>query len=184
MTKDVLFAEPGETVDALLGRMSDRRIRHLPVCQKERLVGIVSIGDLVKSKISGGQPIITNQPQNQTSVAGTTATFTVGATGAEPLNYQWRSYVAAGTTFTNIPFGTEATLVLTNVQPTTRRFAVVVTDSGGLSATSSPLATLTVLAPPSITLEVVPAGPGAGTQVDELTALGAKGTEGIVFPLD
>jgi CBS domain-containing protein len=52
MTKDVLYAEPGETVDALLARMSDRRIRHLPVCQKERLVGIVSIGDLVKSKIS------------------------------------------------------------------------------------------------------------------------------------
>ena len=52
MTKDVLFAQPGETVDSLLSRMSDRRIRHLPVCQKDRLVGIVSIGDLVKSKIS------------------------------------------------------------------------------------------------------------------------------------
>jgi CBS domain-containing protein len=52
MTRDVLFAEPGETVDSLLGRMTDRRIRHLPVCQKERLVGIVSIGDLVKWKIS------------------------------------------------------------------------------------------------------------------------------------
>ena len=52
MTKDVLFAEPGETIDSLLGRMTDRRIRHLPVCQKDRLVGIVSIGDLVKWKIS------------------------------------------------------------------------------------------------------------------------------------
>ncbi len=52
MTKDVLFAAPGETVDSLLTRMTDRRIRHLPVCQKDRLVGIVSIGDLVKSKIS------------------------------------------------------------------------------------------------------------------------------------
>ena len=52
MTKDVLFAEPDETVDSLLGRMTDRRIRHLPVCKKDRLVGIVSIGDLVKSKIS------------------------------------------------------------------------------------------------------------------------------------
>ena len=52
MTRDVLFAEPGETVDSQLGRMTDRRIRHLPVCQRERLVGIVSIGDLVKSKIS------------------------------------------------------------------------------------------------------------------------------------
>ena len=52
MTANVHFAEPGETVDSLLGRMTDRRIRHLPVCKTERLVGIVSIGDLVKSKIS------------------------------------------------------------------------------------------------------------------------------------
>lgn len=52
MTKDVLYADPGETVDSLLTRMTDRRIRHLPVCKAERLVGIVSIGDLVKSKIS------------------------------------------------------------------------------------------------------------------------------------
>ncbi len=52
MTRDVLFAEPSETIDSLLGRMTDRRIRHLPVCQKDRLIGIVSIGDLVKWKIS------------------------------------------------------------------------------------------------------------------------------------
>jgi CBS domain-containing protein len=52
MTKDVLFADPGETVDSLLSRMTDRRIRHLPVCRRDRLVGLVSIGDLVKSKIS------------------------------------------------------------------------------------------------------------------------------------
>jgi CBS domain-containing protein len=52
MTHDVIFAEPGETVDSLLSRMTDRRVRHLPVCERERLVGIVSIGDLVKWKIS------------------------------------------------------------------------------------------------------------------------------------
>jgi CBS domain-containing protein len=52
MTADVLYAEPGETVDSLLTRMTDRRIRHLPVCKNDRLVGIVSIGDLVKWKIS------------------------------------------------------------------------------------------------------------------------------------
>ena len=52
MTANVLFAEPGETIDSLLTRMTDRRIRHLPVCKNERLVGIVSIGDLVKYKIS------------------------------------------------------------------------------------------------------------------------------------
>ena len=52
MTANVLFAEPGETIDSLLSRMTDRRIRHLPVCRNDRLVGIVSIGDLVKWKIS------------------------------------------------------------------------------------------------------------------------------------
>jgi len=96
------------------------------------------------------QPTITTQPQNQTNIAGTNARFTVGATGAEPLSYQWRSH-SGPNSFTNIPFGTEATLVLTNVQTTIRRFAVVVTDAGGLSVTSSPLASLTVLVPPSIT---------------------------------
>ena len=52
MTKDVLFASLNETVDSLLTRMTDRRVRHLPVVKSGRLVGIVSIGDLVKSKIA------------------------------------------------------------------------------------------------------------------------------------
>jgi CBS domain-containing protein len=51
MSADVIFAQPNETVDSLLSRMTDRRIRHLPVIKDDRLVGIVSIGDLVKSKI-------------------------------------------------------------------------------------------------------------------------------------
>jgi CBS domain-containing protein len=52
MTRDVIFAEPQEHIDALMARMTDRRIRHLPVCVNGKLVGIVSIGDLVKSKIA------------------------------------------------------------------------------------------------------------------------------------
>lgn len=52
MTSKVVVADPGETIDSLLSRMTDRRIRHLPVCRNDRLVGIVSIGDLVKWKIS------------------------------------------------------------------------------------------------------------------------------------
>lgn len=52
MTRDVVFAEPTEAVDALMSRMTDRRFRHLPVCRDRALVGIVSIGDLVKAKIA------------------------------------------------------------------------------------------------------------------------------------
>lgn len=51
MTSEVIFAEPAEGVDALMGRMTDRRIRHLPVMKDERLCGVVSIGDVVKSQI-------------------------------------------------------------------------------------------------------------------------------------
>jgi len=51
MTRDVITAEPGETIDQGLERMTDRRIRHLPVCHDGELVGLVSIGDLVKWKI-------------------------------------------------------------------------------------------------------------------------------------
>jgi CBS domain-containing protein len=52
MTRDVVFATLAETVDSLLTRMTDRRIRHLPVMRDGRLAGIISIGDLVKHKIS------------------------------------------------------------------------------------------------------------------------------------
>jgi CBS domain-containing protein len=55
MTREVEFAAPGDSVDALLERMTDRRVRHLPVCHAGRLVGIVSIGDLVKWKIAETQ---------------------------------------------------------------------------------------------------------------------------------
>ena len=52
MTAKVIFAEPGEEMSALMTRMTDRRIRHLPVMQAERLIGIISIGDVVKCQIA------------------------------------------------------------------------------------------------------------------------------------
>lgn len=52
MTRDVVTARPNETVDEGLARMTDRRIRHLPVLEEGRLAGIVSIGDLVKHRIA------------------------------------------------------------------------------------------------------------------------------------
>jgi len=51
MTRGVITASPSEDVDTCLGRMTDRRIRHLPIVQEGTLLGIISIGDLVKYKI-------------------------------------------------------------------------------------------------------------------------------------
>ncbi len=52
MTSEVIFAAPGETVAILMGRMTDRRIRHLPVLRDGRLAGVISIGDVVKCQIA------------------------------------------------------------------------------------------------------------------------------------
>ncbi|MET8649255.1 MULTISPECIES: CBS domain-containing protein [Nocardia] len=52
MTADVRVCAPDDRVDGLRRIMTDHRIRHLPVVDDGRLVGIVSIGDVVKSAIS------------------------------------------------------------------------------------------------------------------------------------
>lgn len=52
MTRDVITASPDDSIDDGLAQMTDRRIRHLPIVSGGELVGIVSIGDLVKCKIS------------------------------------------------------------------------------------------------------------------------------------
>lgn len=51
MTRDVITASLGESLDQGLARMTDRRIRHLPIVEQGELAGLVSIGDLVKWKI-------------------------------------------------------------------------------------------------------------------------------------
>ena len=51
MTRSIVTAHVDETVDDCLARMTDRRIRHLPVMRDGRMVGLISIGDLVKWKI-------------------------------------------------------------------------------------------------------------------------------------
>lgn len=52
MTPDVRTASTDEDVESLRATMTDHRIRHVPVVSEGKLVGIVSIGDVVKSTIS------------------------------------------------------------------------------------------------------------------------------------
>jgi CBS domain-containing protein len=51
MTKKVISCSEDDTIDHVMGVMTVNRIRHLPVARNNRLVGIISIGDVVKRKI-------------------------------------------------------------------------------------------------------------------------------------
>ena len=52
MTSPVVFVTPATTVDECMAIMTNKRIRHLPVMQDDKILGVVSIGDLVKWIIS------------------------------------------------------------------------------------------------------------------------------------
>ncbi len=58
MTGHVLYAEPEQNIEECMALMTGKHIRHLPVMEEGRLVGVISIGDLVKSIISEQKFII------------------------------------------------------------------------------------------------------------------------------
>jgi CBS domain-containing protein len=49
MTRDMITGTPQDSVEETMGLMTDRRIRHLPILDRGELVGIISIGDVVKA---------------------------------------------------------------------------------------------------------------------------------------
>jgi CBS domain-containing protein len=51
MARNVHFVRPGQTIEECMEQMTDKRVRHLPVIDNERLAGIISIGDVVKAII-------------------------------------------------------------------------------------------------------------------------------------
>lgn len=51
MSTQVAYVEPDDTVEDCMALMTEKRVRHLPVVEDEAVVGIISIGDLVKSII-------------------------------------------------------------------------------------------------------------------------------------
>jgi CBS domain-containing protein len=55
MSKAVRFVRPDQTTEDCMALMTERRMRHLPVIENDRLVGMVSIGDLVKNIIAEQQ---------------------------------------------------------------------------------------------------------------------------------
>ena len=119
-----------------------------------------------------GPPQITAQPQSLTVTNGATATFSVAASGAPPLLYQWR---VNGNDLTG---ETNATLIIPGTQPASAgSYSVRVSNAVG--AQDSLPATLTVLVPPSIGMS-----PQSRTNLAGSTAsfsVGAAGTEPLRY---
>ncbi len=60
MTREVVCVAPDETHEECMALMTQRHIRHLPVCDRGKLAGLISIGDVVKQTISDKDLLITN----------------------------------------------------------------------------------------------------------------------------
>jgi CBS domain-containing protein len=69
MTARVTYIRPEQTVEDCMALMTDKRVRHLPVLDQGRVIGLVSIGDIVKAVISEKQFII-EQLENYISSGG------------------------------------------------------------------------------------------------------------------
>ena len=50
MSRDPVTGSPSDTVEDTMGLMTERRVRHLPIVDDGRLLGIISIGDVVKAQ--------------------------------------------------------------------------------------------------------------------------------------
>ena len=97
--------------------------------------------------VAGPPIIISTQPASRTNIIGTTASFSVTASGTAPLSYQWRKNNTNLTDGTGISGVTTATLTLANVQlSSASNYSVLVTDAYG--GVTSQTAVLTVIANP------------------------------------
>lgn len=55
MTADVVCCSPGDAIDAVMTLMTAKRFRHVPVKENGKLVGMISIGDVVKAKVEDAE---------------------------------------------------------------------------------------------------------------------------------
>jgi DNA-binding beta-propeller fold protein YncE len=142
----------------------------------------------VRITVNPAPPVVTVPPQPQTVLGGTAATFTVTATGAGALSYQWRKRGVAIPGATSAAYTTPGTALADDGAV----FSVVVTDPQG-GSTASEGARLTVTAPPA-NVYVVNGGSGTVSQFSAGTdgslvamaaptvAIGAGGFAVVVDP--
>ncbi len=58
MTEKVVCVRPEQSIDDCMGLMTDKRIRHLPVLDHKKVIGVISIGDVVKEMLSEKEFVI------------------------------------------------------------------------------------------------------------------------------
>ena len=58
MTSEVITVSPGQSIQECMRLMTERRIRHLPVVDHQRVVGLISIGDVVKKSLAYQQYLL------------------------------------------------------------------------------------------------------------------------------
>ncbi|MDR3456038.1 MAG: immunoglobulin domain-containing protein [Verrucomicrobiae bacterium] len=108
------------------------------------IAAIYLAGSAGKCTPAATGPVITFQPTNLTVVAGSTATFSVTATGTAPLAYQW------SLNNTNLPGATNATLLVPNVQLSQNGsfYSVLVSNPANFVVSSNAFLTVSSPAPP------------------------------------
>src|SRR5881396_2090331 len=122
---------------------------------KALLLSLTAALVYLATSAEAASPAITVQPQSRTNNIGTTATFSVTATGTAPLSYQWvfNDGLLAGRT--------NSTLTLSNVQPSdSGAYVAVVTNRSG--SVTSAVAVLTVCSPPVMNCPTDIIVPGSG----------------------
>lgn len=117
-------------------------------------------------------PVITAQPTNVIVVQGSNAVFSATVAGTSPLIYQWQF------NSNNISWATNATLTVTNVQPTNAGYYMVIVTNAAGSATSAN-AQLTVNGPPTITAQPASLTNNAGSTA--VFSVGCSGTQPLVY---
>lgn len=61
MTTHVLYVEPGTSISDCMNLMTEKRVRHLPVVEGGKAIGVVSIGDVVKAVVKNQENLISQQ---------------------------------------------------------------------------------------------------------------------------
>ena len=87
MTAEVIGCHPEDTVNSVMEKMTDGRFRHMPVIDGDRMIGVISIGDVVKARIAEIQTenaALTDMISNRFGMRRNSATCDVTSAGVRP----------------------------------------------------------------------------------------------------